>query len=76
MDPEERVAFEEAVVIAKGLFRVAAKVWVIPGKVPGRFSYECEYCGACGGNYETREVAQHFADIHGGWDIPEHRPKL
>lgn len=55
---------------------MAAKTWVIPGKVPGRFSYECEYCGACGGNYESKDVAQHFADIHGGWDIPEHRSKL
>jgi hypothetical protein len=52
-----------------------AKTWVVEGKVPGRFSFECEYCGYCGGNYATREQAQKYADIHGSYDVPEHRAK-
>jgi hypothetical protein len=49
---------------------------VVEGKFPGAFSYECEYCGYCGGNYATPEVAQVFATRHGEMDCPEHRPKL
>jgi hypothetical protein len=53
-----------------------AKTWVMDGKVPGRFSFRCEYCGDCGGNYLTREMAQDFANRHGAMEVPEHRPKL
>jgi hypothetical protein len=52
-----------------------SKTKVIPGKIPGRFSFTCEYCGDCGGNYPTRIEAQRYADIHGSYEVPEHRPK-
>lgn len=52
-----------------------AKTWVVEGKVPGRFSYDCEYCGYCGGNYKTREEAEHYARIHGAMNVSEHRPR-
>ena len=48
---------------------------VIPGKVPGSWSYDCEFCGDCGGNYKSRDMAQVLAIRHGETDCPEHRPK-
>jgi len=54
---------------------VSARTWVVEGKVLGRFSYECEYCGYCGGNYSTRDEAQIYADIHSALEVPEHRPQ-
>ena len=49
------------------------KTWVVEGKRLGRFSFECEYCGYCGGNYAIRETAQVYADIHAKYEVPEHR---
>lgn len=54
---------------------MSARTWVVEGKVLGRFSYECEYCGYCGGNYSTRDEAQIYADIHSALEVPEHRPQ-
>lgn len=50
-----------------------AKTWVVEGKMMGRFSFECEYCGYCGGNYPTREQALFYADIHANMPVPEHK---
>jgi len=52
---------------------MSARTWVVEGKVLGRFSYECEYCGYCGGNYANREEAEVYAEIHGSMQVPEHR---
>jgi hypothetical protein len=49
-----------------------ARTWVVEGKKQGCFSYECEYCGYCGGNYPTWDEAQVYADIHANMKVPEH----
>jgi hypothetical protein len=52
-----------------------AVVKVVPGKVLGRWSFECNFCGHCGGNYADAETARTFAETHAGLDCPEHRSK-
>ena len=52
---------------------VVVKTWVVEGKMQGRFSYQCEVCGYCGGNYATQKQAQVYADIHAAMQVPEHR---
>ena len=49
------------------------RTWVCQGKVPDRFSFECEYCGYCGGNYATADEAEVYAQLHAQLKAPEHR---
>lgn len=53
-----------------------AKTWVVKGKLLGRFSYQCEFCGYCGGNYPDRDVAQAHANRHSQLNVPEHKPVI